>query len=239
MLVFRDPVDGRQKLEAKWRFEPLDERGDLVESITGFRVVLKECARLLDRAGNQLELVVGHIAAIGFDLYVRLLADAVAELKAGGDGVAPVPAVVAKTPAPSIDLPMPAHIPEAYVADLSTRLDIYQRMGALTDPTEIDDLADELKDRFGAWPEPVEDLLFMVKVKLLAARAGVLSVSHETGEIVLAGDEKTWVRLLGVQRPYGDGIRIGHTRVRLDIKRLGNAWRGVLEKMLSAVGEEV
>ena len=202
----------------------------------GFRIAMKDLE--IRGAGNLLGTEQhGHIAAIGFDLYVRLLADAVAELKAGGDGVAPVPALVVKTPAPSIDLPMPAHIPEAYVADLSTRLDLYQRMGALTEPTQIDDLADELKDRFGPWPEPVEDLLFMVKVKLLAARAGVLSVSHETGEIVLAGDEKTWVRLLGVQRPYGDGIRIGHTRVRLDIKRLGNAWRGVLEKMLSAVGE--
>ena len=78
-----------------------------------------------------------------------------------------------------------------------------------------------------AWPPD------SVKVKLLAQKAGVLSIHQETGEIVLAGDDRTWSGLLGVQRPYGDGVKVGHTRVRLDIKRLGKNWRQVLEKMLT------
>lgn len=83
----------------------------------------------------------------------------------------------------------------------------------------------------------MENLLFMLKVKVLAIKAGVVSVAQETGQIVLAGDERTWLNLLGVQRPYGDGVRIGHTRVRLDINRLGNRWRQVLANMLSKVAE--
>ena len=200
----------------------------------GFRIAMKDLE--IRGAGNLLGVEQhGQIAAVGLDLYVRLLGEAVEELKADidGGGLPREP----QRPTPTIDLPMPAHIPTSYVADLGTRLSLYQRMARIAEPTEIDDLAEELKDRFGPWPEPVEDLLFMLKVKLLAVKAGVLSISHQTGELVVAGDEKTWVGLLGVQRPYGDGVRIGHTRVRLDIKRLGNRWQGVLQSMLSRVGE--
>ncbi len=216
----------------------------------GFQIAMKDLE--IRGAGNLLGVEQhGQIAAVGFDLYVRLLADAVAELnenglvgagglKAGLEGAPrpPLSGYPGHPPQPAIDLPLPAHVPEPYVPDLATRLGLYQKMAALQEPTDVDALAEELKDRFGPWPEPVENLLFMLKVKLLAARAGVLSVSHETGEIVLAGDEKTWTALLGVQRPYGDGVRIGHTRVRLDIKRLGGRWRTVLERVLTQVGEQ-
>ena len=199
----------------------------------GFRIAMKDLE--IRGAGNLLGVEQhGHIAAVGFDLYVRLLGEAVEELKASRDGT---PSPSHEKPGPAIDLPIPAHIPEGYVEELSARLALYQRMASVREPTEVDELAQELKDRFGPWPEPVENLLFMLKVKLLALRAGVLSISHETGQLVLAGDERTWVHLLGVQRPYGDGVRIGHTRVRLDIKRLGHRWRTVLQAMLSQVGE--
>ncbi len=173
----------------------------------------------------------GNISAVGLDLYIRLLAEAVEELKAAQDSTykkAPV-----KPPTPHIELPMPAHIPETYVTDLPTRLHLYQRMARIEDPTAVDQLAEELKDRFGPWPEPVENLLFMLKVKHMALKAGVLSISHQTGELVLSGDENTWTGLLGVQRPYGDGVRVGHTRVRLDIKRLGHRWRSALSTLLT------
>jgi transcription-repair coupling factor (superfamily II helicase) len=196
----------------------------------GFRIAMKDLE--IRGAGNILGTEQhGHIAAVGFDLYVRMLGEAVELLKAGMDD----PATVApSTPQlPSVDLPISAHLPESYVADLGARLAIYQRMATLREPLDLDDLADELKDRFGEWPEAVENLLFMVKVKLLALKARVLNISQHTGEIVLSGDEKTWTGLLDVQRPYGDGVRIGHTRVRLDVKRLGKNWRKVLEKMLT------
>ena len=202
----------------------------------GFKIAMKDLE--IRGAGNILGAEQhGHIAAVGFDLYVRLLGEAVEELKAALAGEpAPTPAV-AKRQAPSVDLPIPASLPAAYVPDLQTRLSIYQRMAGMTEPSHVDDFADEIKDRFGPWPEAVEDLLFLLKVKLLAATAGVLSVSHQTGEVILTGDERTWSHLLGVQRPYGDGVRIGHTRVRLDIKRLGKNWRAVLQAMLQAAAE--
>ena len=196
----------------------------------GFKIALKDLE--IRGAGNLLGLEQhGQISAVGFDLYVRLLGEAVEELKLtqAGETVQRAPA----TPAPMIDLPVAAHIPEGYIGDMGTRLTVYTRMARLKEPTEVDDIADEMKDRFGPWPDSVENLLFMLKVKLLAQKANVLSVSTETGELVLTGDEKTWANLLGVQRPYGDGVRIGHTRVRLDINKLGKRWRTVLTALLA------
>lgn len=201
----------------------------------GFRIAMKDLE--IRGAGNLLGTEQhGHIASVGLDLYIRMLAEAVEELKAGLDSTyVPRPTPSA---APTIELPVPAHVPESYVTDLSTRLSLYQRMARIQEPSEVDELAGELRDRFGPWPEPVENLLFMLKVKNLAMKAGVLSIQHQTGEIVLTGDERTWSGLLGVHRPHGDGIRIGHTRVRLDINRLGNKWRGALQSLLNRAGEK-
>ena len=198
----------------------------------GFRIAMKDLE--IRGAGNILGVEQhGHIAAVGFDLYVRLLGESVEELRAAHEGKPPPPP---KRPQASIDLPAPAHLPNDYVPDLPARLALYQRMTALREPTGVDGLADELRDRYGELPEETENLLFMLKVKLLATKAGVISVAEQSGEVVLAGDERTWTNILGVQRPYGDGVRVGNTRVRLDIKRLGKGWRGVLERMLTQAG---
>ena len=198
----------------------------------GFRIAMKDLE--IRGAGNILGVEQhGHIAAVGFDLYVRLLGETVEELRAGYEGKPPPPPKRAQA---SIDLPAPAHLPHDYVADLPARLALYQRMTALHEPTDVDRLAEELRDRYGEMPEETENLLFMLKVKLLATKAGVVSVSERSGEVVLAGDERTWTGILGVQRPYGDGVRVGNTRVRLDIKRLGKGWRNVLERMLTEAG---
>ena len=201
----------------------------------GFRIAMKDLE--IRGSGNLLGVEQhGHIMAVGFDLYVRLLGEAVEELKAGVgvDGAElAAPSLEPRKSAPSIDLPLPARVPDSYVSDLSTRLAVYQRMSSLAEPPDVDDLAEELRDRFGEWPEEVENLLFMLKVKLLAQKAGVLNISTQSGEVVLTGDERTWTNLLGVQRPYGDGVRIGNTRVRLDIKRLGKRWRQVVQAMLT------
>ena len=200
----------------------------------GFKIAMKDLE--IRGAGNLLGTEQsGQIVAVGLDLYVRLLADAVEELKAGLDSTY-VPAAP-KRSSPSIELPMPAHLPDSYVTDLPTRLSLYNRMSRITEPAEVDDIAAELKDRFGKWPEPVENLLFMLKVKNLALKAGVLSIQSQTGELVLAGDETTWRGLLGVRGPQGEGVKIGNTRVRLDIKKLGNRWRSVLQAMLVKAGQ--
>ncbi|MFC1871650.1 transcription-repair coupling factor [Chloroflexota bacterium] len=125
----------------------------------------------------------GHISAVGFGLYTRLLAEAVEEVKEKRAGV-----VVAKPPplpSPSIDLPLSAHIPEEYVADIDTRLYLYQKLSRVDGVEKLDDLRQECEDRFGDVPAEVDNLLYAARIKLLAIGTGIETVSHEHGQIVI------------------------------------------------------
>jgi transcription-repair coupling factor (superfamily II helicase) len=173
----------------------------------------------------------GHIGAVGFDLYCRLLQEAVAELREGG---------IKRTPAiqpPTIDLPMPAHIPEEYVDDLDMRLTLYQRLAKLSTAEQVAEMAEELEDRFGPMPSQVANLLYAIKVKILAMDAGVESIATEDREIVLrmAGGKKVEKALL--ERAPGDGVKVGTNQVRLDINRLGPRWQDTLFRTLQAMAE--
>ena len=122
-------------------------------------------------AGNLLgEEQSGHIREVGIELYQQLIEEAVAAAK-GGDGE-----IAADEWSPQITLGTPVLIPETYVADLSVRLSLYRRIGALADREEIDALAAELVDRFGKMPAEVENLLEVVAVKVLCKQAGIEKV---------------------------------------------------------------
>jgi len=130
----------------------------------------------------------GFIAAVGFQLYTRMLAQAVRQLRrlallpSPSDKLADLREVSAPV---TVDLPLSLGIPFGYVPDQNIRLRLYRRMADLNDEAEIAALADEYADRFGALPEEVSNLLFQMKVKLLAEQAGLASVSIESEQVVL------------------------------------------------------
>ena len=124
----------------------------------------------------------GHISAVGFSLYTRLLAEAVEEQKAKQAG--PTVTKPSRLPAPTIDLPLPAYIPEEYVADLDTRLNLYQRLVKPEAIEQLEALALEFSDRFGTLPVEVENLLYALRIKILASKAGIESISTEDRQIV-------------------------------------------------------
>ena len=165
----------------------------------------------------------GHIQAVGFHLYTRLLADAVRQIrrletsKAGGekkDGKGKIDVALASLTQPismpvNVDLPLAVGIPATYIADQDLRLRLYRRIADLRDETEIDALAAEFQDRFGELPEMVQHLLFQMRVKLRAEEAGLSAVSWESGQVVLrypaSPDDKEGRRLADL----GPGIRGG------------------------------
>ncbi len=172
----------------------------------------------------------GHITAVGFNLYTRLLGEAVEELKAREAGK-PVDKTK-RLPQPTIDLPLPAYIPEDYVSDVNTRLSLYQSLANLNRVEQLEDMAEEFADRFGALPQEVENLLYAVRIKLLAARAGIESVSTEDSQIVLrlfGGMHFDRQKLEPVLR---EGVKLGLTQLRLEYKRLGGDWQKVLEEVV-------
>ncbi len=176
----------------------------------------------------------GHISAVGFSLYCRLLAEAVEEQKARQAGV-PV-TKPSRLPPPTIDLPLRAYIPEEYVADIDTRLHLYHSLAKVDKIEQLDDLASEFNDRFGALPLEVKNLLYAVKIKVLATGAGIESVSTHEGQIILRLFEGLQFNKQKLEPILKDGIKVGITQLRLNPKRLGVGWQQVLEEVLKRIG---
>lgn len=109
----------------------------------------------------------GHIAEVGFDLYIRLVGEAVAEFR--GEDAEPEPEM-------RIELPVDAHLPAEYVESERLRLEMYKRLAAVTSEADIAGVRDELLDRYGPLPPPVEALLAVASFRLEARRHGVHEV---------------------------------------------------------------
>jgi len=226
---------------------------------SGFAIAMKDLE--IRGAGNLLGVrQSGHITALGFDLYCQLLAEAVEELKASssnlslegrgirgiGEGGVRKGVIAGDLPAktwqagakesPSISLPLDAHIPEEYVPNLNTRLSLYHRLARVERVEEVEDAAREFQDRFGPLPEPVENLLYIVKIKVLAMKAKVSSIATQGRQIVIK-PQPTVIASAAKQslgKGYDAAVKIGATQIRLDTRLLGDRWRVVLEEMLSS-----
>ncbi|MEE9325550.1 MAG: transcription-repair coupling factor [Dehalococcoidia bacterium] len=204
----------------------------------GFRIALKDLE--IRGAGNLLGVEQsGHIAAVGFDLYCRLLAEAVEELKAqektdGKDhGL-----TGARTPPITVDIPIPAHIPEEYVPDLDIRLALYQRLAKLASSEEVDSMAQELKDRFGELPPETINLLYLIRLKALSLKAGVYSIAKEGREIVLKMVESVNVDRISLPRTFNEGVKVGIKQIRVDSDHFGERWQEALESVLTEMAHQ-
>ena len=201
----------------------------------GFSIAMKDLE--IRGAGNLLgPEQSGHIAAVGFDLYCQLLAEAVEELKAKQFGEDRLGISLAPVHLPTIDLPLSAYIPEDYVADLATRLPLYQRLARIVSPDEIEQIAEEFKDRFGNLPPEVKNLLYIVNIKALAAQVGVQSISGEDRQIVIRFKEGVKIDRERLGQAWR-GIKVGTSQLRLDMRLLGNRWQQVLEEVVRGLGE--
>ena len=174
----------------------------------------------------------GHITAVGFSLYCQLLAAAVEKQKAKQAGVPEPELTPANLPPPAIDLPLPAFIPEEYVSDLITRLGLYQDMVKLDRPEQVEGMVREFTDRFGPLPPEVENLLYVLKIKVLAAKAFVGSVTAEGGEIVLRPVEGLRFDRQKLQRLTRGGVRVDRLQVGINRRKRDSEWRKVLEEVL-------
>ena len=135
----------------------------------------------------------GHIAGVGFDLYVRMIGEAVNELK--GDGPAEKPEV-------RVELPINAHIPHDYVAGERLRLEAYTRIAAIDSEADVAAALEELTDRYGAPPEPVLNLLEVARLRVAARQAGLTDITAQGNHIRFAPVELPDSRQVRVQRLY-------------------------------------
>ncbi|MFL5732713.1 MAG: transcription-repair coupling factor [Chloroflexia bacterium] len=246
--------------------ETARERLSTIEQATelgaGFRIALKDLE--IRGAGNLLgPEQSGHVAAVGFDLYTRLLAAAVEKarserrqaagsgVRARGSGVGggtQIPVPDARPPSPdadeapgvSLDLPITAYLPEDYVPDDVVRLRLYQRMAASMSPTQVRDLARELEDRFGPLPEPAANLLEVVRLKGLAIAASVESIRALANEFALQTAEEHVIPeslRARLQRKYPNLVKVSPHQVRIFRAQAGSKWQDVLTGVLEEMGE--
>jgi transcription-repair coupling factor (superfamily II helicase) len=139
----------------------------------------------------------GHIAAVGFDLYVKMIGEAVRELR--GDG----PAERAEV---RVELPVDAHIPHDYVTGERLRLEAYTRIAAIDAVHDIDAVRDELTDRFGAVPPQVENLLAVARLRSVARAAGLTDIAVQGTRIKFAPVDLPDSRQVRLQRLYPGAI---------------------------------
>ena len=175
----------------------------------------------------------GHIAAVGFHLYTRLLAEAVRRLKPQHPRLPSDDQYLPPYIPANVDLPIPAGIPAGYVADKVMRLRLYRRMAGLQTLRELDVLSEEFNDRFGPPPESVDNLLYQLKVKLLAERIPLASISSENGQLVLRYPDNEIPDSLP---DPGPAVRVGKTALWMAYSGMDN-WREVLLEVLNRLGE--
>lgn len=148
---------------------------EFTELGSGFKIAMRDLE--IRGAGNILGTEQhGHIAAVGFDLYCRLLEEAVREAR--GEETAQVVET-------TIELPVEAYIPGTYVPDTNQKVEIYKRIAGLTSLNKLKDLEEELVDRFGDLPDPVLNLLAVAKVRVLAGRLKIKTISLLPGQFRL------------------------------------------------------
>ena len=145
----------------------------------GFRLAMKDLE--IRGAGNILGAEQsGNVAAVGFDLYTRLLGEAIDEVRKGKSANVPDepeltggrPLLAAGAARAPVDLPADARIPTDYIEDTGTRLAVYERLANLADPAEVETIREELRDRFGPLPQQVEDLLLAVEIRAQTGNCG-------------------------------------------------------------------
>jgi len=225
-------------------YQRLETIGEQTELGAGYSIAMRDLE--MRGAGDLLGMrQSGQIAAVGFHLYTRLLGEAVRRLKSESrksvvDGHAKPSAIEAPLALEltqtelglvTVDLPLPTSIPAGYVPDKSLRLRLYRRLADLRDEAGLEAVSAEFAERFGPLPAPLENLIYQLRVKIKALRAGVASVGSESGQIVFT------LPPLAERENYalgelGPGVRVSRNKIWLPRATNEGDWREQVLRVL-------
>jgi transcription-repair coupling factor (superfamily II helicase) len=139
---------------------------------------------------------------------------------------------------PTIDLPLSTYIPKNYVSDAGTRLKFYHQLAEIDNEEQVKVLKYDFKDRFGDIPQEVENLLYAIVIKLLAAKAGVESISTEDNYIILRPFSGMRFDSKKLQLVLKDGVEFRVIQLRLDYRKFSSQWKRIIEKTLKILGRD-
>ncbi len=187
---FLTPEEGELTSDAQKRLVAIQE---FTELGSGFRIAAADME--IRGAGNLLgKQQSGHIAAVGLDLYLKMVEQAVQQLKG---------TIVEEEPDPTLHLNVSAFIPEDYVGDSHQRLSLYKRLSSCRQVGDLALLHGEIQDRYGTLPEPVERLFEVMQIRLLAQALRLASVEVRPGPpagVILAFDPKAAIPAGGIRQ---------------------------------------
>jgi transcription-repair coupling factor (superfamily II helicase) len=171
---------------------------DYTELGSGFAIAMRDLE--LRGAGDLLgDEQSGHVAAVGFELYVSMLDEAVESLRRGR-GEEAVEELV------RLDVDVDAYLPAEYIPFEAAKIDVHRRIAGATEPGELRALAEELSDRFGPLPEPVENLLALQRARILLGRAGARTVEVRGGRLSVTPIELDSRRIAAVRERIPEAI---------------------------------
>lgn len=174
---FLVPSKGNLSEDAKKRLQALVEASVMGG---GLKVAMRD---LEIRGGGDIlgTLQSGHVSSIGFNLYCKLLNKTIHALQKS----APPSFIETR-----IETKIPAQIPSSYIPESALRLELYYRLGNCLSEADVDEIADELTDRFGRFPSEVEWLLVLTKIKILASSKHFTSLHIEDHKLLIVCDGK-------------------------------------------------
>jgi transcription-repair coupling factor (superfamily II helicase) len=194
------PVD---RVLSEQAYERLRTIGDHTELGSGFKIALRDLQ--IRGAGNLLGRdQSGHIAAVGYDLYVQMVSEAVSEMK-GEPRPQPVEL--------SLDLPDAAHLPSTYIQAEDVRLEAYRRLAGVRTVDQIADVRTEWEDRFGSLPAPASALLDVARLRVECLRLGITDIAvavprRGMGATVGGSASRATVKLSPISLPASAEVRL-------------------------------
>ncbi len=192
----------------------------------GFRIAMKDLE--LRGAGNLLGAEQsGFMNSVGFDLYCKLLAEAVQEMQGQQ--------AEAAAPSASIDLPLDSYLPDEYIGDRTLKVNFYQRLANLNQPEQVEAMLSELNDRFGAPPPPVQNLLSMVRLKVEAAALGYETITLKDNELILTVKRTIIPNRIVLYRRFRNEARVQQGVIRIPRRLFGKNWLEQLRELLPAI----
>ncbi len=209
----------------------LDSIREFTEFGSGFHIAMRDLE--LRGAGNVLGANQhGHMETVGYDMYVTLLEQAIAEEK-GEKPAAPEKDCL-------IDLPIDAHIPDNYIESVPQRLQIYRRIADIKNDEDAADVLDELFDRFGEPPESVEGLIKIALLRGKAASHDVYEISMQSGRIIFKINNLNMQKISSAAVHFKGRfvVSAGSGKPHIAVKLLGGENRlALIERVLDYMNE--
>lgn len=182
----------RDKVLTEIATKRLNAMREFTQFGSGFRIALRDLE--IRGAGSILGgRQHGHMEAVGYDMYLQLLSEAIAEEK----GIQPE-----KVPECLVDIQIDAHIPEKYIPSLNQRIDMYRKIMLVNEDSDKTDLIDELIDRYGEPPKSVVGLIDVSLLRNKAAHLGITEISQKNGAMYFYTEYLVPDQIVGLQKAY-------------------------------------